>query len=53
MAVAIIPAGADARVTSVKVVYDASSGLTDYAACFLGTSAFDSACSSSRFSMVM
>ncbi len=40
-------------VTSVKVVYVASSGLTDYAAFFLGPSAFASAGTSSRFSMVM
>jgi len=42
-----------ARVTSVKVVYDASSGLPDYAAFLLGASAFGSACSSSRLSRVM
>ena len=34
------------RVRSANVVYVASSGLTDYAACLLGPSAFDSACSS-------
>jgi len=39
-------------VTSVKVVYDASSGLTDHAAFFLGPRVFCSACSSSRFSTV-
>ncbi len=41
-------------VTSVKVVYVASSGLTDYAACFLGAgfSAFGSSSGSSRL-MVM
>ena len=44
-----------ARVTSVKVVYDASSGLVpDYAACFLGAgfSALGSSSGSSRL-MVM
>ena len=42
-------------VTSVKVVYDASSGWTDYAACFLGAglSAFCSSTSSSSRLMVM
>ena len=43
-----------AAVTSVKVVYVASSGLTDYAACLLGAgfSAFGSSSGSSRL-MVM
>ena len=44
----------EALVTSVKVVYVASSGVTDYAACFLGAgfSAFGSSSGSSRL-MVM
>jgi hypothetical protein len=41
-------------VTSVKVVYVASSGLSaNYAACFFGAASAFVACSSSRFSMVM
>ena len=53
MRIPAIAAGDESRsVTSVKVVYVASSGLTDYAACFFGAGRIFCSGSSSRF-MVM